>query len=816
MRWHRVRLKGFGVALFGATIFVALPAETKAAATKAQDLVASGQALLMADPKGALNAAVSAQTYLPDRPKTRSEIELSARADWVHAAALISLDRAPEALPILKHGLNSGIAAFRGDEKLNGDLAYAYGTALGFTGKFDLALSELRRAYEIYARARQPRGQALALQNIAMIYVQARDYDHALQYFAQSADTFKSDPALLLSIANNEGVVFTERQQFDRAIPRYETALRLARTMNSPMLQVRALASLAEAQLSAGQVREAEASVNEGLRLSASVKSPAWRSALYTAAANVALRKRALDQAAEYIDKALDAGGANTFMLRDEQRTAYQIFKDRGEARRALDHLEAFKKLDDQARQVAASANAALMSAQFEFANQQASIAQLETTRTQNEAKIARSQRTILLILLAGTGIVTTLLLFGFISIRRSRDQVRAANEELSGTNVELERALTARTEFLATTSHEIRTPLNGILGMTQVLLADRALDGAVKSKIELVHGAGETMRALVDDILDVAKMTTGQLVLRPEEMDLHRLLRATSQVWEAQAESKGISIALDLAECPDRIVQDEVRLRQIVFNLMANAVKFTARGEVRMTAMAVEAPEGERLRIFVKDTGIGIPDDKLEEIFESFRQVDSGTTRQHGGTGLGLAICRNLAKAMGGDITVSSILGAGATFTLDIPLVRAHVPVAIATAQQGTLESAKLLLVEGNPLSQSIMRAVLSAKVAQVTIASNVEEARGFVAGGGIDLLLAEANTIGRDVATMVELATPILQSGGRAVLTWPAPDEAVIQAAQEGGLSKLIATPIAAPDLVSALASLYEPAQAPEEIAA
>lgn len=622
----------------------------------------------------------------------------------------------------------------------------------------------------------------------------------------------------------------------------YNQALVLARRLKSTIFEARLLARLTETQLSTNNIAAANRSIEEGMRLKTTT---AWQPALYTVAAQAALKKGDLGSAKTFIDRALEIGSAHSApLLRDSERTAYEVYKARGDERNALRHLEAFKRLDDQTRTVAASASTALLAAQFDFANQRTSIAQLKTNEIRSDAMIARSQRTILIILLAGSGLVTTLLLIGYLSIRRSRNRERAANEELSGTNAELEEALAARTRFLATTSHEIRTPLNGILGMTQVLLADRGLEPSTRSKIELVHGAGETMRALVDDILDIAKITTGELVLHPAEMDLARLLRDTARVWEGQAQAKGIAIHLELGGSPGRIVQDEVRLRQIVFNLVANAVKFTDRGEVRMVAEAVPATggpategqttdgqgtdrqatdrqatdrRGERLRIRISDTGIGIPADKLEEIFESFRQVDSGTTRRHGGTGLGLSICRSLAQAMGGTIGVESMLGVGATFTIDLPLVRgAEQAAAGGRAAPGTLRAARLLLVEANPLNQSILRAVLTPKVARFAAAGGVEEAIAAVSDGEVDLLLIDAAATGMDAAAAGAIAAPLLASGGRAVLLWPSPDPATAEAAARAGFTRLIATPVAAPDLVAALVTLYVPAGTPEEIAA
>ena len=203
----------------------------------------------------------------------------------------------------------------------------------------------------------------------------------------------------------------------------------------------------------------------------------------------------------------------------------------------------------------------------------------------ERDVKLARSQARLRMVVasaLAVAGVFVFLAtLLGFLSMRRSRDRIRAARDQLATANVSLEKALKAKTEFLATTSHEIRTPLNGILGMTQVALADPTVKGPVRERLSLVQTAGETMKMLVDDLLDVAKTEDGALALHAEVFSLRDLLRETQKFWADRASEKGLYLKLE-SEAPDRVVADRARMRQVLYNLLSNAIKFTDRGGVR------------------------------------------------------------------------------------------------------------------------------------------------------------------------------------------------------------------------------------------
>lgn len=227
------------------------------------------------------------------------------------------------------------------------------------------------------------------------------------------------------------------------------------------------------------------------------------------------------------------------------------------------------------------------------------------------------------------------------------------------------EHANSAKSEFLARMSHEIRTPMNAILGYTEVLRNgfDEKVDDRI-SYLDTIHGSGEHLLALINDILDLSKIEAGQMDLDMQQHGLREMISQVTSAMVLQADEKRIALRFEaVTAIPETIRTDAVRFRQALFNLVGNAVKFTSVGEVRIAARM----DGHRLSIDVIDTGIGIPEDALGRVFERFSQADASTTAQFGGTGLGLAICRELAEKMGGDVTAVSVPGSGSTFTLSV-----------------------------------------------------------------------------------------------------------------------------------------------------
>ncbi|MGZ3402280.1 MAG: ATP-binding protein [Phenylobacterium sp.] len=301
-----------------------------------------------------------------------------------------------------------------------------------------------------------------------------------------------------------------------------------------------------------------------------------------------------------------------------------------------------------------------------------------------------------------GEGAPWSLCMSTYVDVTAARTAAREQRAALEAAEV----ANRAKSDFLAVISHEIRTPLNGVLGMAQAM-ALSPLSKLQRQRLQVISDSGSALLTIVDDLLDLSRIEAGGLQIVREDCDLTALVESVHTAYAAEAVAKGLSFILDLdPTAAGRFQADAGRVRQILGNLISNAIKFTHAGEVLVRLLRT----GEGVRLEVHDTGIGIAPNRVAALFESFAKADSSLTRRYGGAGLGLAICRQLAQAMGGDVGVCSLPGRGSQFSVDLPMIPSRTEASPAAVEfvpdHGPL---RVLAAEDNPVNQMVLKALLA-----------------------------------------------------------------------------------------------------------
>lgn len=372
--------------------------------------------------------------------------------------------------------------------------------------------------------------------------------------------------------------------------------------------------------------------------------------------------------------------------------------------------------------------------------------------------------------------------------------------------------ANSAKSQFLANMSHEIRTPLNGVIGLAQAM-ARTELSEPQREMLELIQSSGQTLQVLLSDILDLARVESGRLELASEPFDLGRAVRDAAQLYEAAAREKGLQFFVDIAPDADRWVEgDLVRLKQILTNLVSNAVKFTSQGFVSLTASGGPDRDGRgTLRFTVEDTGIGFDCATRERLFSRFEQADGGITRRFGGSGLGLAISRQLAEMMGGELDCESEPGGGSAFILTIPFVGAEAPATAAPTDERDHAGAaalRILVADDHPVNRKVVEMILAQVGAELTMAENGVEALHACRESDFDLILMDMQmpvmdglTATREIrlheAALGLDRTPIVMLTANALAEH-------IAATEAAGADRHLAKPFEAADLLGLLDAL------------
>ncbi len=617
---------------------------------------------------------------------------------------------------------------------------------------------------------------AMAINSIGNIELLIGNADESLNYFKRSLKLEHSRKNLI-GVAinlNNIGHVYQEKGELQKALHYYKLSLNINQNLGSERGIAICSSDIADVYMKMGQYKLALPAVFKAIKLTKQNNDNNNLAYSYVKAGQLYTRLKDFPEAMKYLNSAIKLSLKinSKSSLYEAYGTLFNIYKQLGNYKKAVEYLQLEQQYHDSLLNINIQKEIARLQLKFEVERDKNQIAMLrQKNQLANQKAIAatlirKKQQYLMYFFLSAFVLTLVVLTFGsfyLISKNKVNKILIAKNQEIEKARLALEKNAQeliaakekaeenakAKSRFMANISHEIRTPLNAVIGYSD-LLSSIITEPTQKAYLASVQSGSKSLLNLMNDILDLSKIETGKFVIQFKEISLHELINDVKNIFTLKAVNKGLQLNFEINEAvPEIILFDETRLRQILLNLVGNAIKFTDEGEVtiRINAEAETQPGKNKLTIQVKDTGSGIPEKEQQIIFEPFHQ--GYTSQNHEGTGLGLSITKRLASAMGGRITVNSEPGSGSTFTLYFEHVssvqsKSDTPRRVHFKNRLVKVKNILFLSQSHPAKEEIVHLFKDAGYHIIDVGVNLNKTRKLIEQSqGIVLCCLEESTI-------------------------------------------------------------------------
>lgn len=663
------------------------------------------------------------------------------------------------------------------------------------SGNYSLSIEYFFRSLALLKELKNTIGVIYTYNDIGNCYFELNDYAKALKYYRMGIAIGKLSPQYGLALAvslNNEGLFFTQKENFMAALENHKKGLELRKKSADISLLIHSYKSIAIDYISLQKPdsaayylelasescsKSADSIVLASIfeikgELYALTREYSKSDSCFTRTKNIFEKEKAYSSLAKmylhwsevYLGKkdfvkaeilvnyAIDNAkiAKSDPLLSDAYSVYIKLLKETKQYDLAFSFYQKLAKMKDEilTRQMQQAFELAKSQDEIYKLDNQISMARMEQSKADEKIK-AQSFRLWVLVV-----IILIVSIFAGFSLRFTIIQKRK-NRELKMANIRVENALKAKSDFLSNMSHEIRTPMNGIVGFTDLLLSEK-LRPKEKEFVQSIKFSANNLMVIINDILDYSKIEAGKLSLVKSDFDLHALIKELSRTYYIQSKAKGLHFELLLNEnVPQLIHGDPVRMFQIIGNLLNNAIKFTTDGSIHFTVNC--DPEQKKLLFSINDTGIGISPDKQKYIFEKFTQAEENITRIFGGSGLGLPIAKKLSELMNGDILIESTIGKGSQFTLILnefepqSIIKLPTHPALSTEEPKVLNSPpttkkSVLSVDDNSLNQKIIGLILKSLGYEVDFAMSGQEALESIKNNSYEFILMDFHMPGLD----------------------------------------------------------------------